>query len=408
MKLAYLNKLNGVDNQMFSSVCRSMGFASAACYRVGQKTANMLLSSLDDTVKWPASLSNIMIHVGDDNNTSPNGFMKPKLFASTASKEEKLAKGVYLYFPEQALLPIKLVFTLKCAEGKRVKVGTLDGGLEALSSRLHALLDNHDAIKTVSQKIFSYHMKSIGSDLRNVIDHELRTPLSSVIGYLALLNDLNPQTDLKNHQSFLETITTQASYAMEALQKLSLSLKDHSEVSAPEDIVEIDAAFVTKELCLKLMEHLPEYVGENAAKKTRLKFFKASDHHCFINANPDQFKVSMWEVLKNAVIHSRNGNIEILIYKANDMVAIDICDDGIGVSLGSEELIFLRYYQDPATHVSRKGKRGLGLGLFLARQIAEQHFGQLTYVRGSAKTQGFFRFLWPLAKSHQIEILKGA
>ena len=81
--------------------------------------------------------------------------------------------------------------------------------------------------------------------------------------------------------------------------------------------------------------------------------------------------------------------------QSDTSVVIDIEDDGAGVSLGSEELVFLRFYQDPNTQTQRKGTRGLGLGLFLARYVAEQHLGQLHFVRNRNK-RGVFRFLWPI------------
>jgi signal transduction histidine kinase len=82
------------------------------------------------------------------------------------------------------------------------------------------------------------------------------------------------------------------------------------------------------------------------------------------------------------------------VYVSNSRLVIDIADDGPGVAHGSEELVFLRFYQDPATSGMRRGKRGLGLGLFLARHLAERHMGQLTFVR--QRGMSVFRFLWPM------------
>ena len=76
------------------------------------------------------------------------------------------------------------------------------------------------------------------------------------------------------------------------------------------------------------------------------------------------------------------------------LLVIDVQDDGTGVSPGMEELIFLRFYQDLGTQHQRRGKRGLGLGLFLARHIVVRHMGQLTFIR--QRGTSLFRFVWPL------------
>jgi len=59
-------------------------------------------------------------------------------------------------------------------------------------------------------------------------------------------------------------------------------------------------------------------------------------------------------------------------------------------------LIFLRFFQAPNAERYKRGYKGLGLGLFLARQIAEQHMGQLNFVRTN-NNSGVFRFIWPLS-----------
>jgi K+-sensing histidine kinase KdpD len=103
----------------------------------------------------------------------------------------------------------------------------------------------------------------------------------------------------------------------------------------------------------------------------------------------------LWEVVHNAVIYSLNTQVQISLYASGQSIIVDIKDHGIGVPKGSEDLIFLQFYKGQSDLKVRRGHRGLGLGLFLARYITEQHGGQLILVK-QGERGSLFRFLLPL------------
>ena len=88
---------------------------------------------------------------------------------------------------------------------------------------------------------------------------------------------------------------------------------------------------------------------------------------------------------------------------------MDVEDDGDGVAVGAEELIFQRFFQGQGASDkvagSKRLKRGLGVGLYLARCICEQHGGRLQFIRGAGR-HGLFRFLFPMKAEQPLDLFE--
>src|SRR5690606_38350992 len=214
-----------------------------------------------------------------------------------------------------------------------------------------------------SEEGFREHIRALGVDLRSLIEHELRTPLASVTGYFALLESLEQEDLIKTFQEYQLIIKEQSTTALEALEKLSLTLHPDGIAEDPRDVDHFDPIAETEKLCTAMSEKAREYISGQAAERTQIRFRPAIDQDCSVLASPRLFRWALWEVIKNGVIHARHGQVDVEVYQTDNMFVVDISDDGAGLSPGAEELVFLRFYQDPSTFASRKGKRGLGLGL---------------------------------------------
>ena len=110
-------------------------------------------------------------------------------------------------------------------------------------------------------------------------------------------------------------------------------------------------------------------------------------------------RLAIREVLHNAFTYSSGTAVTVSLYSGSGNIILDVTDDGPPINPGQDELMFLRYFQGPKSQ-SQKGsiRRGLGLGLYLARFVSTFHNGQLLFVRGIGK-KGAFRFILPLADS---------
>ena len=393
LKYSYLQNFRSLDSQTFESLMRHLGFVAAACYRRnGDALVQVLCTGAGDV--WPAAVELSIDYTSPGRGMAPLGWTAP-------SKIEKMPKGwrniwpknISLYFPEQELYAEQFVFAVINSPGKRSRGGELNGPLEAITGRLRSWYLDQAGRQELSETGLKEHIRTLGVDLSRIIDHELRTPLASVAGYASLLKDVDPHTQRDVWQEYWQVLEAELGNTLEAVDKLSLALHSEAGVHEGEESGAFDAAEVVRQLCEEARERAVDIAGEDAAKRLLVRYLKSSDQPCDLNGSKRLFCSAVWEVLRNALSHSRSGRVDVAVYTSGSNLVIDVSDDGVGVSAGSEELIFLRFYQDPGAQQERRGKRGLGLGLFLARHIAEQHMGQLTLVRQRGATM--FRFVWP-------------
>jgi two-component system sensor histidine kinase PilS (NtrC family) len=93
--------------------------------------------------------------------------------------------------------------------------------------------------------------------------------------------------------------------------------------------------------------------------------------------DPDHLRQILWNLLRNAwrFCGKRAGSIRIHAHRQGDSVQIDIADDGAGVSPEHQGKLFEPFFTTDA--------QGTGLGLFLARELAEANHAVLAYVPGA-------------------------
>jgi two-component system, OmpR family, sensor kinase len=191
--------------------------------------------------------------------------------------------------------------------------------------------------------------------------HELRTPLFSLAGFVELLQD--EELDEATRREFLETMGEQVA----RLQKLSVDLLDLSRLDAgsvelnPEavDLSEL-ARSVVAEFTPALTEH-----------ETKLEVRLPADG---LNARCDPERVAqiMRILLDNALRHTPQGTqVTVSADRNNGAAELTVADTGPGLSDGAGGKAFDRFYTGDAA-------RGAGLGLAIARELAERMDAQIS------------------------------
>src|SRR5262249_54978144 len=158
------------------------------------------------------------------------------------------------------------------------------------------------------------HMQRLGIDLRMLLDHELRTPMASVAGYAQLLRELDPREQPELWRDYLKVLELEANNMLTVIDKLSLALHATPAAETGKDMEVFDGAQDVQRLCRELQTSAGDLIGEPAAGRTRIKYLKATDLNTDVMADRSLYSWAIWEVLKNAVAHSRTGKVAVTVY----------------------------------------------------------------------------------------------
>jgi two-component system OmpR family sensor kinase len=192
--------------------------------------------------------------------------------------------------------------------------------------------------------------------------HELRTPIFSLGGFLELLED--EELDDETRAQFLAQLRGQVA----RLRKLATELLDLSRLESgalelrtePTDIGQL------------AREVVGEFTPAAGARDARLRV-DAAPEPIEIECDPERVAQVMRILLDNALVHTPAGTtVVVSAARADGHVTLEVADTGLGIRNQTMPHIFEPFF------TSADGARGAGLGLAIARELAERMHGQLT------------------------------
>lgn len=202
-------------------------------------------------------------------------------------------------------------------------------------------------------------------DLVSFLAHDLKTPLTSVLGYLNLLHDepnLNPEE--------------RAKFTGIALDK---AMRLEELISEFFDITRMDLSQIGKEgasIQLSILleqladEFYPTFTEKNLTCRTDIA------PHLAVRGDPDKLARVFDNVLRNAVSYSAPGGVvDIEARPEGETVEIAIRNEGLEIPEQELTNIFQKFYRLDQARSTRTG--GAGLGLAIAREIVERHGGSI-------------------------------
>lgn len=243
--------------------------------------------------------------------------------------------------------------------------------------------DGKDEISMLSN-VFDDLMKQIMENQRRkdefigIASHELKTPLTSIKGYVELLNTIE---DKQPNKQF-------AKKALENVNKLEKLIKDLLDVSK---IQSGQLELNMKEF--SIVSLLDETIaGFQMISKTHRIIRQDQLTDEIISADRQRIEQVLINLLSNAIKYSPGEN-KVIVYsqKTNEELIIKVRDFGIGIPKQEQPNIFERFYRtrDTSIHIS-----GFGLGLYIAKDIIKRHGGRI-WVESQDKGSAFY-FSLPL------------
>ncbi|NPV60471.1 MAG: PAS domain S-box protein [Actinobacteria bacterium] len=206
-------------------------------------------------------------------------------------------------------------------------------------------------------------------ELRDFVDiasHELRHPMTVIKGYASTLLSHHDHMDEETRRAVLEDIDR----GVNRLERLVRQLLDTARI-------ERHKLSMAKAEC-DLVPALERAVREMREREPSVPIsFHVQGQPLRVRADPERIAQLLVILLENAIHYSPQGTeveVEVSAYDAGGLT-VSVLDRGWGVPEEEREKIFERFYQvGDATHHSAEG---IGLGLYIAKEIVEAHGGRI-------------------------------
>ncbi len=225
-------------------------------------------------------------------------------------------------------------------------------------------------------------LSALRADFVSLVSHELRSPMASVIGSARTLQQRWRELSPEQRESFLALIAHETS----RLAELIGDVLDTSRIEAGTfsySFADVDLAQLVRDSATAA-EHGQDEVAVKALVRDPLPV---------VRGDRDRLRQVLVNLIDNAVKYSAPGDeVQVEAASSNGRVVIEVRDSGPGISPEHQRVIFEKFGR---VQVGEAAKPGTGLGLFIARSIAEAHGGSLE-VRSAPQLGATFRLSLPV------------
>jgi signal transduction histidine kinase len=197
--------------------------------------------------------------------------------------------------------------------------------------------------------------------------HELRTPVTSILGYLELLADeLGP-----DHQSYLEVLSRNT----ERLGDLAVSLVVLSRLESEDAPRPVPQTGLGADLG-EVASWARQTMAPLALARQVTLTLEVPEHPLQVSGSEDQVEQVLINLMSNAVKYTpEGGSVVCSLQRVGTRARIEMRDTGIGMAPEDVDRLFTRYFRAESARASSID--GVGLGLSIVHEIVTAHGGQI-------------------------------
>lgn len=245
-----------------------------------------------------------------------------------------------------------------------------------LQTRLYTTNDNSldDVIFSINELITELEKVQVETrksqearkQLLSSISHDIRTPLTSIIGYVDALKDGIASSE-DEQREYLEILSKKSSSLKQLVDQIfNMAKLDADEF--PQQKESLNFAEITRE---SLIEFLPELSKHNIELQVHIP-----ETPCPITADHLSLVRIIGNLMKNAIYYGKVGKVVgIELLETTSEYQLLIWDKGPGISNNDLENVFERMYRSDQSRNASHG--GSGLGLAIAKALVEKNGGQI-------------------------------
>ena len=229
---------------------------------------------------------------------------------------------------------------------------------------------------TMQDVTYLKEVDRIRTEFVHTVSHDLRSPLTSVIGYAELVERAGPLNE--NQHEFIKHI-------QDSIQHITSLINDLLDLGSIEAGMDTRREFVQLE---GILRYTIEMLQGQIRSKNLNVHLEVTPSLPPLRANPVRLRQVLDNVIGNAIKYSyANGEIDISIHFEENQIILKVTDQGPGIPPSDQPHIFDKFYR--GTNIT-SDVEGSGLGLAIVKNIVESHQGRIWVESTLGKGSSFF------------------
>ncbi|MBI3586766.1 MAG: PAS domain S-box protein [Ignavibacteriales bacterium] len=265
----------------------------------------------------------------------------------------------------------KIITTLEHSRAIKDEKGNVvmyEGILEDITARKELeeqIRHNVETLKASEETLKSLNVQK--NKLFSVLSHDLRSPLTSILGFCDILLNEGEHLQPEEHKEFMNYIKASAKQQLALVNKLlDWSRLETNRIKL--DIKEIDLYDAVQSGIIALA---------GTAKQKEIELSMNLPTNMNVSGDAQLLQQVFMNLISNSLKFTPNqGNISIrLAQESKDFWAIDVCDTGVGIPASDLPKMFKA--EEMYTRPGLAGEQGTGLGLPICYEIVQKHGGNI-------------------------------
>lgn len=266
---------------------------------------------------------------------------------------------IFLFVMQRKQLRQMLDVLVAAKNGENKKIFIKDNGVVSkISFEINELIYSHNQELSRQKRL-----EQANKELLTSLSHDVRTPLTSLLGYLDAL-----ESDIVDDGEKEEYIKIARKKAYD-LKRLIDTLFDWFKIDSKElklIMQDTDICELTKEI---VIDWLPTLEQKEITPEIEIP-----DEEWILELDTSAYKRMVSNLIQNAVEHSSCSHLKVAAKQNNGIISIIVKDNGIGIGKDKLPQVFERLYKGDTS----RSRQGSGLGLSIVKELAKIHGGRVT------------------------------